>query len=107
MELTDDNLKEGTFFIHTSSKSLGIDDVKVGSDEYKYIVNQEDGLLSIIGEVKPNTKLRIYDLAGRLRAERHLTSIYYNTINLSELNRGIYLLQFNVGKIRINEKISW
>ncbi len=107
VKLTEDNLRAGTFYIHTGVKFLGIDNVEKDSDEFKFIVNQPEGLLSIIGEVKTNTKLRIYDLAGRLRAERRLLDNSYNTVSLSGLNRGIYLLQFDTGKIRINEKISW
>jgi hypothetical protein len=107
VELTIENLKDDNFFIHTSPKTLEIKDPDVAYDNYKYITNRPEGYVRIIGDIKTGSKLRVYDLAGRLMTESLLYDNFNNTADFSDLNKGIYIIQFNNGKKLIREKISW
>ncbi|MFC2118830.1 T9SS type A sorting domain-containing protein [Bacteroidota bacterium] len=107
IEINRANVGVGAFFLHTSFKTLGIDNRKLSEDSYKIIVNQAEGYIRIVGDMNPNSIARVYDLAGRLKKEIQLPNAKDNRLTLTNLKRGIYILQIMNKNEVIGRKISW
>ena len=97
----------GAFFLHTSIKTLGVEDNKLTVDPYKIIVNKAGGYIRVVGKMDNNSQARVYDLAGRLRVDILLDDEKDNIIPMSDLNSGIYILQILNNNELIRQKISW
>jgi Secretion system C-terminal sorting domain len=79
----------GRFYLHAGNESSSEKWSNISSDLRIYSSQKE---LIVEGGVSPKTKLQIIDLLGRTRKIESLQDGYRNSINVSELKQGIYLV---------------
>lgn len=79
----------GRFYLHAGNQSTSEKWNNISSDLRIYSAQKE---LIVEGGVSPLAKLQIIDLLGRTRKKVSLEKAYLNSINVSELKQGIYLV---------------
>lgn len=101
----------------TAGSKLWLDDLSVvynpsSISENSYNENNAnvyayDKIISIdfVKEVKEKTILSVYDLTGKLVSEKTLSNSKLNTINVSELNSGLYMYQLIGAEIQKSGKL--
>ncbi len=91
----------GRFFLHLANESTGTNELNIQHFN-TYYYNER---IFVKGEVANSTKARLLDLSGRVLHIHTLVEGGINVLPASNLNSGVYILQFNsMGQI-VNAKL--
>ena len=83
----------GRFYLHTTSSVLGVNNDPIGYDLHIYSTSNPKELI-VKGQLTRNTKAELFDLQGRLLFSEILDkNLTENSINISNINTGIFVLK--------------
>ena len=95
----------GRFYIHTKTSSvLSTEDVVLNPD-YVSIYNTSENVLTISGLQAENTNVRLYSIQGKEVLRTKINSNGFNTIQLPNLSKGIYIVSLDYKSIQLSKKI--
>jgi hypothetical protein len=92
----------GRFYIHTETNDTKLIE-EIIQDLSIYVSN--NSVLNIIGEIRDNTYLKVFDAAGRLILENNLHNSENVKIPLPNLSAGMYMIQINMNGYDIVKKV--
>jgi len=93
----------GQMNISMSADPLGLNKTLSAANRMAFYPNPTGGSVTLINGDSDNTVYRIYDLMGRQLQSGEFNSI--KTINMSEYNQGVYLLEFESVRGKFLEKL--
>lgn len=91
----------GRFYLHTSSESLNTNAFNLDDVSVYMLANT----MRVVGVHKGTVKLNIYDILGKRVLSKFLQSTGLNDLDLSQLKKGIYIVNLDTDEGVLNKKI--
>ena len=102
--LSDEALRSNGWTANYNSTTLGINDFSL-NENIKIYPNPTSGIFSIQSTLDENIKVQIFDILGKQVLKSIIINKGINTIDASELSKGIYQLKFNNEKGSSTQKL--
>ncbi len=92
----------GRFYLHTSSKSLSVDNINTLNNISMYTSNK---VLKIKG-LEENASIKMYSVLGKMVLQTELNTTERNEISLSKFSEGIYIVYLQTENEKLSKKIT-
>ena len=106
VKLSSQSQGTGRFFIHTSS-ALTATDKLFDKEGVTIIPIPQNNSLHITGAIDNNSRIAVYDMAGRKLIDRKLEASEVNDVEMEGLISGFYVVFVSSSNQNVNKKISW
>ncbi|RED42122.1 putative secreted protein (Por secretion system target) [Winogradskyella eximia] len=94
----------GRFYLRFSSESLSTSENEL--DDLRIFTTEKPRVLTVSGQLLQDTALKLYDVRGRLVLTQSLNETSLNnTIDVSQLQDGVYVVELNSGYQRKTQKV--
>ncbi len=100
--LTQDLNGIGRFYLHTSASVLNVDSVNLDNVS---IYKSDASTLRIVGLQNSNASLKLFNTLGKQLLNTSFKSSGVKDIVLPELATGVYVIQLQTDKVKLNKKI--
>ncbi|QNM84319.1 T9SS type A sorting domain-containing protein [Polaribacter pectinis] len=92
----------GRFYLHVRSSALSIDGVLLESVS---VFAPNNSTLRILGLPNGNTNVKMFNILGKQVLNNSFSAVMYKDIDLPYLTKGVYIVQLETAKGKLNKKI--